>query len=61
LETRVSVKRGMVLAAKLAARELGPFVFVDGDEIWNTEKMTTDEELGCVRPIPPGQMVRRKR
>jgi hypothetical protein len=37
-------KRGMILAAKLEARELGPIVFVDGDEIWNTEKMTTDEE-----------------
>jgi hypothetical protein len=37
-------KRGMILAAKLAARELGPVVYVDGDEIWNTEKMTTDEE-----------------
>ncbi len=37
-------KRGMVLAAKLAARELGPLVFVDGDEVWNTERMTTDEE-----------------
>jgi hypothetical protein len=37
-------KRGMILAAKLAARELGPLVFVDGDEIWNTEKMTTDDE-----------------
>jgi hypothetical protein len=37
-------KRGMILAAKLAARELGPVVFADGDEIWNTEKMTTDEE-----------------
>jgi hypothetical protein len=30
-------KRGMILAAKLAARELGPVVYVDGDEIWNTE------------------------
>jgi hypothetical protein len=37
-------KRGMVLAAKLAARELGPVVFLDGDELWNTERMTTDEE-----------------
>jgi hypothetical protein len=34
----------MILAAKLAARELGPVLYVDGDEIWNTEKMTTDEE-----------------
>jgi hypothetical protein len=37
-------KRGMILASKLAARELGPVVYIDGDEIWNTEKMTTDEE-----------------
>jgi D-aminopeptidase len=37
-------KRGMILAAKLAARELGPVVFVDGDELWNNEKMMTDEE-----------------
>jgi hypothetical protein len=37
-------KGGMILAAKLAARELGPVLYVDGDEIWNTEKMTTDEE-----------------
>jgi hypothetical protein len=43
-----------------AARELGPAVFVDGDEIWNTERMTTDEEwiafAGFLRA-----MVRRKR
>jgi hypothetical protein len=37
-------KRGMILAAKLAAQELGPVIFVDGGEVWNTEKMTTDEE-----------------
>jgi hypothetical protein len=37
-------KRGMILASKLAARELGPVVFADGDELWNTEKMKTDEE-----------------
>jgi hypothetical protein len=37
-------KRGMILASKLAARELGPVVFEDGDELWNTEKMKTDEE-----------------
>jgi hypothetical protein len=34
----------MILAAELAARELGPVVFVDGGEVWNTERMTTDEE-----------------
>jgi hypothetical protein len=49
-------KRGMILAA----RKLGPVVFVDGDEVWNTEKMTTDEEwiafAGFLR-----SMVRRKR
>jgi D-aminopeptidase len=33
----------MILAAKLAARELRPIVLVDGDEVWNTEKMTRDE------------------
>jgi hypothetical protein len=37
-------KRGMILAAKLAARELGPIIYEDGDEVWNTGKMTTDEE-----------------
>jgi hypothetical protein len=35
--TRGSVSGGMILAAKLAARELGPVVFADGGEIWNTE------------------------
>jgi hypothetical protein len=53
-------KRGMVLAANLAARELGPVVFVDGDEVWNTESMTKDEEwiafAGFLR-----SMVRRRR
>jgi hypothetical protein len=34
----------MILAAKLAARELVPVVFEDGGEVWNTEKMTTDEQ-----------------
>jgi hypothetical protein len=34
----------MILAAKLAARELGPVVFAEGGELWNTEKMTTDQE-----------------
>ncbi len=34
----------MFLAAKLAAREFGPVVFADRGEVWNTEKMTTDEE-----------------
>ncbi len=37
-------KRGMILAAKLAARELGPVVFADAGGMWDTEKMTTDEE-----------------
>jgi hypothetical protein len=37
-------KSGMILAAKLAARELVPVVFEDGGEVWNTEKMTTDEQ-----------------
>jgi hypothetical protein len=37
-------KRGMILAAKLAARELGPVVFEDGGEVWNTEEMTTDDD-----------------
>jgi hypothetical protein len=37
-------KSGMTLAAKLAARELGPVVFVDGGEVWNTKRMTTDED-----------------
>jgi D-aminopeptidase len=50
----------MILAAKLAARELGPVVFVDGDEVWNTESMTKDEEwiafAGFLR-----SMVRRRR
>jgi hypothetical protein len=53
-------RRGMILAAKLAARELGPVVFVDGDEVWNTESMTKDEEwiafAGFLR-----SMVRRRR
>jgi hypothetical protein len=30
--------------AKLAARELGSVVFVDGGEVWKTERMTTDED-----------------
>jgi hypothetical protein len=34
----------MILAAKLAARELEPVLFADGGEIWNTEEMTTDGE-----------------
>jgi hypothetical protein len=34
----------MILAAKVAARELGPVVFVDGGEAWNTEKLTMDAE-----------------
>jgi hypothetical protein len=37
-------RRGMILASKLAACELGPVVYVDGDEIWNTEEMTTDDD-----------------
>ena len=37
-------KRGMILAAKLAARELGPVVFADAGGVWDTENMTTDEE-----------------
>jgi hypothetical protein len=53
-------RRGMILAAKLAARELGPVVFVDGDEVWNTESMTKDEKwiafAGFLR-----SMVRRRR
>jgi hypothetical protein len=49
----------MVLAAKLAARELGPVVFEDGGEVWNTEKMTTDEEwMAFARFLR--SMVRRK-
>jgi hypothetical protein len=53
-------KRGMILAAKLAARELGPVVFADGGEVWNTEKMTTDEEwIAFARFLRA--MVRRKR
>jgi hypothetical protein len=31
-------------ASEAGARELGPVVYIDGDEIWNTEEMTTDEE-----------------
>jgi hypothetical protein len=45
-----------------AARELGPAVFVDGDEIWNTERMTTDEEwiafAGFLRPWSGGSAYR---
>jgi hypothetical protein len=37
-------KRGLILAAKLAARELGPVVFEDESGLWDTGKITTDEE-----------------
>jgi hypothetical protein len=53
-------KRGMILASKLAARELGPVFYVDRDEIWNTEKMMTDEEWIAFGPFLRS-MVRRKR
>ena len=50
----------MILAAKLAARELGPVVFVDGGEVWNTDKMTTDDEwIASAKFLR--SMVRRKR
>jgi hypothetical protein len=50
----------MILASKLAARELGPVFYVDRDEIWNTEKMMTDEEWIAFGPFLRS-MVRRKR
>jgi hypothetical protein len=53
-------KRGMILAAKLAARELGPVAFADGAEVWDTEKMTTDEEWMAFGQFLR-HMVRRKR
>jgi hypothetical protein len=52
-------KRGMILAAKLAARELGPVVYEDGGEVWDTKRMTTDEEwIAFARFLR--SMVRRK-
>jgi hypothetical protein len=36
--------RGGDPGREVATREPGPVVFVDGDEVWNREKMTTDEE-----------------
>jgi hypothetical protein len=35
---------GLILAAKLAARELGPVDLADSSGVWDTEKMATDEE-----------------
>ena len=37
-------KRGMILAAKLAARELGPMVIADDGGVWDTRNITTDQE-----------------
>jgi hypothetical protein len=37
-------RRGMILAAKLAARELGPVVIADDGGVWDTRNITTDQE-----------------
>lgn len=50
----------MILAAKLAAREVGPVVFAEGGGVWDTEKMTTDEEWIAFAQFLRA-MVRRKR
>jgi hypothetical protein len=37
-------KRGMILAAKLAAREIGPVVIADDGGLWDTDRIESDEE-----------------
>ncbi len=53
-------KRGMILAAKLAARELGPVVIADDGGVWDTRNISTDQEWIAFAQYLRG-MVRRKR
>jgi hypothetical protein len=46
-------KGGMILAARLAARELGPVVIADNGGVWDTDRITTDEGADSVRAVPP--------
>jgi hypothetical protein len=34
----------MILAAKLAAREIGPVIIADDGGVWDTRNITTDQE-----------------
>jgi hypothetical protein len=46
-------EHGLILAAKLAARELGPVVIAHDGGLWNTDRIASDEEwlaFGRVRP-----------
>jgi hypothetical protein len=53
-------KSGMILAAKLAARELGPVVIADDGGVWDTRNISTDQEwIAFARYLR--DMVRRKR
>ncbi len=37
-------KRGLILAAKLAARELGPIVIAHDGGLWDTDRISSDED-----------------
>jgi hypothetical protein len=50
----------MILAAKLAAREIGPVVFAGDGGRWDTRKIATDEEWVAFGHFLR-DMVRRKR
>ena len=53
-------KRGMILAAKLAARELGPVVIADDGGVWDTRNISSDQEWIAFAQYLC-DMVRRKR